>query len=64
LDPEEFTMPLPRSQHRLLPDGIHTGTGGESWNGVWKTFFTETPDAGAPEILVQLAQMMKDFGIG
>jgi hypothetical protein len=64
LDIEEFKMPLPRSQHRLNPDGIHTIAGGD-WNGVWQNFFNEHPVGTytADDVLNQLAKMMNDFGL-
>jgi hypothetical protein len=62
LDIEDFTMPLPRSQHRLNPNGIHTNAGG-NWNGVWRAFFDTHPTYTADDVLQQLARMMHDFGL-
>jgi hypothetical protein len=61
LNPENFKIPLTAAQHRLLPDGIHTGPSGESWNGVWKSFLKSNPSA--DQILDQLAAMRAEFGI-
>ena len=63
LDIEDYKIPLDRAAHRFLPDGIHTGPSEESWNGVWKQFFKDNPNASKGEILKQLAKMRKDFGI-
>jgi len=63
LDPKNFKMPLPKDQHRLLPNGIHTGPYEDSWNGVWDQFFKQHPDAEAPQILQQLENMKKAFGL-
>ena len=63
LNIEDFKIPLDKATHRLLPDGIHTGPSGESWNGVWNQFFENNPGATRQEILDQLAKMRNDFGI-
>jgi RHS repeat-associated protein len=63
LDPEAFKFPVPAADHRLLPNGIHTGPYEESWNGVWKQFFEENPGAGIPETIDQLIRMRQQFGI-
>jgi hypothetical protein len=63
LDPEEYTIPLLKSRHRLKPDGIHTGRFEDSWNGQWKKFFEKTENPDAKQILDQLAKMRRDFGI-
>ena len=63
LEPEDLKIHLAKARHRLKPDGIDTGRFEESWNGQWEKFFEQKPNAGAEEILEQLATMRKDFGI-
>jgi len=62
LDINDFKIPLDKAKHRLLPDGVHTGS--ENWNKVWRDFMTENKfNATADEILEQLAKMREQFGI-
>ena len=63
LNIEDYTIPMNKATHRLLPNGIHTGPSQESWNGVWERFFEEHRRATKDEILDQLARMRKHFGI-
>jgi hypothetical protein len=37
IDIEDYKTYLPRDRHRLLPNGLHTGS--ENWNAQWKRFF-------------------------
>jgi len=62
LNSNDYTIPLTRARHRLLPDGIHTKSGGD-WNGVWDAFFRANSDPSRTQILNQLARMRRDFGI-
>jgi RHS repeat-associated protein len=62
LDIEDFLVDLPRSRHRLKPDGIHTNSGG-NWNKVWDNFIQKNPNATRDQILHKLDQMRRDFGI-
>jgi RHS repeat-associated protein len=63
LNIEDYTIPLDKTLHRLRPNGIHTGPTADSWNGVWKQFFDQNPNATKEEILNQLEKMRRDFGI-
>jgi RHS repeat-associated protein len=60
LDIEDYTVDLPRDQHRLLPDGIHTGP--DNWNAQWARFFDANPNASQSEVLQQLIQMRSKAG--
>jgi hypothetical protein len=60
LDIEDYTVDLPRGQHRLLPDGIHTGP--DNWNAQWARFFNANPNASQSDILQQLLQMRSKAG--
>jgi hypothetical protein len=62
LNIQDFKIPLEQGAHRLKPGGLHTIEGG-NWNGQWKQFFTDNPNAQAPEILEQLARMRNAFGL-
>ncbi|MBL9076038.1 MAG: DUF2380 domain-containing protein [Planctomycetes bacterium] len=62
LNIEEFTVRLSRARHILKPSGVHT-RGGGNWNKVWAKFFERNPGASKEQILKQLTQMRKDFGI-
>lgn len=61
LDIEKYKIPLEKVDHRLKPDGLHTGT--NNWNKQWDDFFKQNPDAIKPEILDQLDKMKKAFGL-
>ena len=61
LDPESYTIRLLRSDHRLSPNGLHTGSRATSWNGQWNEFFKSNPAATKPEILDQLRQMCVQY---
>jgi hypothetical protein len=53
---------LSRDDHRLLPDGVHTGP--DNWNRQWADWieqFGET--ANRQDVLEQLARMRQAFGI-
>ncbi len=63
LDPEEFTIRLPKDLHRLTPGGIHTGPFEKSWNGQWENFFKQTLNPSREQILDQLVKMRKAFRI-
>ena len=57
IEPEDYRMFLPRSYHRLRPDGLHTGP--NNWNVQWREFLTERPDAKPNELFDQLHRMWK-----
>jgi uncharacterized protein RhaS with RHS repeats len=62
LDIEEYTMKLSRDAHRTNPSGLHTKSGGD-WNGVWKKWISENPNATQEQILGQLDAMKGQFGL-
>ena len=61
LDIEQFLYRMPRSAHRLLPFGIHTGP--DNWNRQWEQYFQRNPGANRDDVLRQLRRMMEDFGL-
>jgi len=61
LDVERFTINLSKAEHRLKPDGLHTGS--DNWNANWKEFFQLNPTANRQQILQQLVSMKNKFGI-
>ena len=61
LDIEDYKIPLDKADHRLKPDGLHTGE--NNWNKQWSDFFRDNPDATKPEILNQLDKMQKTSGL-
>jgi RHS repeat-associated protein len=63
LDIEKFKEPLTFFEHRAAGNGVHAGAAEESWNGVWKEFFSTTANPSKQDILNQLTKMRSDFGI-
>ncbi|WP_340140014.1 DUF2380 domain-containing protein [Desulfofarcimen acetoxidans] len=61
LDIEKYKIPLDKADHRLKPDGLHTGT--NNWNKQWDDFFKQYPEARQDQILNQLDKMMKASGL-
>jgi hypothetical protein len=61
IDIEQHKVDLSRSQHRLKPDGLHTGT--DNWNANWRQFFQQNPSATRGQIFQQLLEMKQKFGI-
>jgi hypothetical protein len=57
IEPEDYLTFLPRSSHRLKPDGLHTGP--NKWNAQWDNFLNEHPNATPEELLKQLHNMWK-----
>jgi hypothetical protein len=57
IDPEGYRTFLPRSFHRLSPDGLHTGP--NNWNVQWREFLKEQPNARPEKLLEQLHNMWK-----
>jgi hypothetical protein len=45
----DYEEPLPRSVHRLLDEGLHTGE--DNWNELWAQFFADYPNANDEQIL-------------
>ena len=47
---EDFIMIMRAADHRLKPDGLHTGKGrGGDWNKEWRQFIREYPAQNTPE---------------
>jgi hypothetical protein len=61
LNIEDYKLELSRSDHRLLPEGLHTGS--NNWNSQWRRFFQENPSPTRDQILRALENMKRRFGI-
>lgn len=61
LDIEKYKIPLDKADHRLKPDGLHTGA--NNWNKQWDDFFKQNPNARQDQILNQLDKMKKASGL-
>jgi hypothetical protein len=67
-DPQ-FLLPMTAGDHRLKPDGIHTGPFEDSYNGMWKDWILNNPMDGYPQeakkeaIEQQLKVMKQQFEI-
>jgi RHS repeat-associated protein len=61
LDIKKYKTPMDKADHRLKPDGLHTGT--NSWNKQWADFFKDNPEAKQDQILDQLDKMKKASGL-
>jgi len=63
IDDDEFIIYLSRSDHRLKPNGLHTGP--NNWNKRWGDFFkghgNTPPDA--KEIMRFLEELKREFGL-
>jgi Predicted lipoprotein of unknown function (DUF2380) len=57
IEPEDYLTFLPRSFHRLRPDGLHTES--INWNAQWKRFLEDQPTAKPNALLEQLHSMWK-----
>jgi hypothetical protein len=57
IEPDDYLTFLPRSLHRLKPDGLHTGPG--NWNAQWLQFLKDQPTARPEKLLEQLHNMWK-----
>ena len=62
IDAPEYLMKLEKGEHRLIPNGVHTLSGGD-YNKAWKEFIDANPNAGAQEILDQMERMKTEFGL-
>jgi len=61
LDIEKYTIYITQADHRLAPNGLHTGS--NNWNKVWDDFIKKQDGkATADEILQQLQTMCGNFG--
>jgi hypothetical protein len=58
IDPEDYKMFVEKSEHRLKPDGLHTGP--DNWNAQWGRFKSEYDNPTRKELLEHLIRMMKD----
>ncbi|MCW3098461.1 MAG: repeat-associated core domain protein [Chthonomonadaceae bacterium] len=57
----EYTIPVERNYHQNV---IHGGPGkGGAWNGEWRTFLKNNPNATPEEMWDQMRQMRKKWGI-
>jgi hypothetical protein len=63
LDIEDYVVYLKKADHTLKPNGIHTGTGANNWNGAWKEFFANNKNPNKFQILKQLRKMCNDFNV-
>jgi RHS repeat-associated protein len=60
---DEYTIALERAVHRLKPNGLHTTSGGD-WNGAWRRWIADHPNATPQEILNQGKKFVIEFGVG
>jgi hypothetical protein len=58
IEPEDYLTFLPRSFHRLRPDGLHTTP--INWNARWDQFLSDQPTAKPEELLKHLHGMWKN----
>jgi hypothetical protein len=58
IEPENHLTYLPRSFHRLRPDGLHTTS--INWNARWDEFLSAQPTAKPEELLKHLHGMWKN----
>ena len=61
LEIEDYVIQIDKADHRLKPDGLHTGQ--ENWNKQWGDFFRANPNANQADILNQLDIMQATFGL-
>ncbi len=60
----DFIIILTAAQHRLKPDGLHTGEGrGGDWNTEWQEYIDKNPKPDAGKIVKKLNRMKKKYGI-
>jgi len=64
LDIEDYTMEVSAGGHRLGPDALHRGEGEENWNGAWRQWIANNPNATREQVLEQLNTMKTEFGLG
>ncbi len=65
---EDFLSIMRAADHRLKPDGVHTGKGrGGDWNSEWNEFIEDNPPenskAHQDRVKQKLEQMKKKYGI-
>jgi hypothetical protein len=61
LKTKDYVIKLNKNDHRLKPNGLHTGS--ENWNKQWGQFFENNQNPTKQEILEQLSKMRKAFGL-
>jgi hypothetical protein len=59
IDIRDHIVYLARNQHRLLPNGLHTGS--EHWNAQWRQFFERNKLPNREEVLEKLNEMLKQI---
>ncbi len=65
----QFLVPMTAGDHRLKPDGIHTGPWLDSWNGQWDQWEKRdplkglTPEEKKAKIREKLKEMIKKFPV-
>ena len=57
INPEDYVLPVARAEHRLRPDGIHTGS--DHWNSQWRRFLKEHDRPTPEQFFGQLNMMLK-----
>ncbi|MCC6794076.1 MAG: TIGR02269 family lipoprotein, partial [Candidatus Hydrogenedentes bacterium] len=58
IDPNQFTMQIPKSLH----DAIHSrGSRGGAWNRAWSSFFELYPDASAEDVYREAGRLIYEF---
>ena len=59
---EEFIMIMRAADHRLKPDGWHTGEGrGGDWNREWEDFIKQYPAKNTPEHQKRVKDKLKQM---
>ncbi len=58
IEPDDYMMYIPRDQHRLRPNGLHTRE--ISWNAQWKRFFNENSSPTPEEVFRHLNEMIRE----
>jgi len=56
---DDYVLYMPRNEHRLLPNGLHTGS--NHWNAQWRRFFDENPNASPHQIFEHANNMLKQL---
>ncbi len=59
IDVDDYIVYMQRSEHRLLPNGLHTGS--NHWNAQWKRFFAENPNATPEQIFEHANNMLRQL---
>lgn len=58
---EDYLMHMWVSEHRLKPNGLHTGS--NHWNKEWKNFSAQHPNATQDQVYEQGYKMLEDRGL-